>query len=57
MPKTSAEIVENKGGRLPFKVVFTNDGKVIAERPVASVDGGRRLIAELLPLLQRHEQE
>lgn len=57
MSRTSAQIVENKDGRLPFKVVFSKNGEVIAERPVASEDGGRRLIAELLPLLQRHEDE
>lgn len=55
MAETSAEIVETKGERFPFKVVFSKDGRVIAERPVASYEGGRRLIASLLPLLQKHQ--
>jgi hypothetical protein len=50
---TNAEIVQVEGERLPFKVVFSRDGKVIAERPVASRDGGRRLIDQLLP--RKHE--
>ncbi|HET7282789.1 MAG TPA: hypothetical protein VFI67_10780 [Sphingomicrobium sp.] len=52
---TTAEIVEARGDRMPFKVVFSKDGKVIAEHSVASYEGGRRLIATLLPLLQKHE--
>lgn len=55
MPATVAEIVETHGERLPLKVVFSKDGIVIAERPVGSYEGGRRLIARLLPLLQKHE--
>lgn len=55
MPKASAEIVENRGTRLPFKVIFWRDGEVVAERPVASSEGGQRLINQLLPLLQRYE--
>lgn len=57
MAKTSAEITENDGARLPLKVVFSKDGQVIAERSVASEEGGRRLIAELLPLLQKYDDE
>ena len=57
MPTTSAEIIETVGERLSFKVVFSKDGKVIAEHPVASHEGGRRLIADLLPLLRKHEDE
>lgn len=57
MSTTTAEIVRNDGERLPFKVVFSKDGNVIAERPVASHDGGRRLIAHLLPLLQKHDDD
>lgn len=56
MAATSAEIVETKGERLPFKVVFSKGGKILAERPVGSFDGGRRLIADLLPLLQKHDE-
>lgn len=55
MAATEAEIIETQGQRLPFKVVFTENGTVIAERPVGSYEGGRRLIATLLPLLQKHE--
>lgn len=55
MPPTNAEIVETEGERLPFKVVFSKDGQVIAERPVATHEGGRRLIENVLPLLQKHE--
>lgn len=55
MPATNAEIVETAGESLPFKVVFSKDGEVIAERPVATYDGGRRLIENVLPLLQKHE--
>ena len=55
MPATNAEIVETAGERLPFKVVFSKDGEVIAERPVATYVGGRRLIENVLPLLQKHE--
>jgi hypothetical protein len=51
----SAEILEISGERLPFKVVFKQDGEVIADRQVASYEGGRRLIEALLPLLQKHE--
>jgi hypothetical protein len=42
---------------MPWKVVFSKDGEVIAERPVGSQEGGRRLIAQLLPLLQKHEDD
>ena len=55
MATTSAEIIETKGERAPFKVVFSKDGKIIAEHAVVSLEGGRRLIADLLPLLQKHE--
>ena len=55
MPTTSAEIIQVEGQRLPFKVVFARNGKLIAEHPVASRDGGRRLVAYLLPLLQKYE--
>jgi hypothetical protein len=52
---TTAEIVKTPAERLPFKVIFSKDGKVIAERPVGSYDGGRKLIDNLLPLLRKGE--
>lgn len=55
MPATKAQIVKTAGERLPFRVVFSKEGEVIAERPVATYEGGRRLIDEVLPLLQKHE--
>ena len=55
MPRTRAEIVKSEDRMLPFKVVFTKDGETVAERPVATHAGGRRLIESLLPLLQKHE--
>lgn len=57
MATTTAQIVETRGERLPFKVVFSRDGKVIAERPVGSQEGGRKLIDNLLPLLRKDEEE
>jgi hypothetical protein len=53
---TTAEIVRTPGERLPFKVVFARAGKVIAERPVGSYQGGRKLIDNLLPLLRKHDE-
>lgn len=55
MATISAEILELSGERLPFKVVFKQDGEVIADRQVASYESGRRLIEALLPLLQKHQ--
>lgn len=55
MAITTAEIVETPAERLPFKVIFSRDGKVIAERPVGSQEGGRKLIDNLLPLLRKDE--
>lgn len=55
MPATTAEIVKTPGEQMPFKVVFSRNGQIVAERPVASSDGGRQLIDTLLPLLQKHE--
>ena len=54
MATISAEILELSGERLPFKVVFKQDGEIIADRQVASYEGGCRLIETLLPLLQKH---
>lgn len=56
MARISAEIVELSGKRQPFSVLFKKDGEVIADREVASYEGGRRLIETLLPLLQKHEE-
>lgn len=53
---TTAEIVDTPSERLPLKVVFSRDGKVIAERPVGSHEGGRKLIDALLPLLREDEE-
>ena len=55
MALTTAELVETPTERLPFKVIFSRDGKVIAERPVGSHEGGRKLIDNLLPLLRKDE--
>lgn len=52
---TTAKIVATPGERMPFKVLFAKNGAIIAERPVASLEGGRRLIEDLLPLLQKHD--
>jgi hypothetical protein len=52
---TTAEIVETPAERLPLKVVFSRDGKVIAERPVGSHEGGQKLIDTLLPLLRKED--
>lgn len=57
MTTISAEILELSGERLPFKVVFKQDGEVIADRQVASYESGRRLIDALLPLLRKHEDQ
>lgn len=53
----SAEIVETKGERTPFKVVFSKGGEVIAQHSVVSREGARRLIEDLLPLLQKYDVE
>ena len=54
MPATTAQIIETPRERLPFKVVFSKNGSILAER-VGSLASGHRLIANLLPLLQKHE--
>ena len=56
MGTTSAEIVETPDALLPFKVVFSKDGELIAERAVTSELAGRELIANLLPLLRKHQE-
>lgn len=55
MPEISAQIMKTHGERLPLKVVFRQNDTVIAEHPVPSQAGGERLVAELLPLLRKHE--
>ena len=57
MSTTSAAIVETPDQPLPFKVTFSKDGTVIAERPVTSRMAGEELIANLLPLLRRHDEQ
>jgi hypothetical protein len=52
---TTAEIVKTPAERLPYKVIFSRNGKVVAERPVGSHEGGRKLIDNLLPLLRKDE--
>ena len=56
MSTTSAAIVETPEEPLPFKVVFSKDGAIIAERPVTSQMAGHELIANLLPLLRKHDE-
>lgn len=55
MSTTSATIIETPEEPLPFKVVFSKDGVIIAERPVTSRMAGHELIANLLPLLRKHD--
>lgn len=57
MPATSGEIIETGDEVLPFKVVFSKDGRTIAEHSVATYAGARRLIEELLPLFQKQEDD
>ena len=52
MSGTIAEIVNTPGASMPFKVVFSSDGKAFAEHPVNSRLSGNELIAALLPVLQ-----
>jgi hypothetical protein len=52
---TNAEIVETPDGSLPLKVVFSKDGEPVAERAVTSELAGQELIANLLPLLRKHD--
>lgn len=54
--QTTAEIIETPRERLPFKVVFSSDGEVIAERPVTSMLAGSELIYVLLPLFRKHDE-
>ena len=56
MSITSAAVVETPEEPLPFKVVFSKDGVIIAERPVTSQLAGQELIANLLPLLRKHDE-
>jgi len=52
---TCAKIIATPEGILPFKVAFSKDGEVIAERAVTSQLAGHELIANLLPLLRKHD--
>jgi hypothetical protein len=55
MSTTTAAIVETPQEPLPFEVVFSKDGLVLAERPVTSQMAGHELIANLLPLLRKRD--
>lgn len=57
MSTTSAAIIETPEEPLPFKVTFEKDGVVIAERPVTSRMAGQELIASLLPILRKHDND
>lgn len=57
MPETTGEVVATPRARLPFKVVFRLDLKVIAESEVTSELAGRELIAALLPTLRKFEND
>ncbi len=56
MAATSAEVLETPNEALPFKVVISRDGQVLAERPVTSQLAARELIDAILPLLQRFDE-
>ena len=55
MAATKAEIVETPDETLPFKVVISRNGEVLAERPVTSRLAGSELIDALLPVLQKYD--
>jgi hypothetical protein len=55
MAMTNAQILETPDDPLPFKVVFSQDGETVAERAVTSELAGQELIANLLPLLRKHD--
>lgn len=44
----TADVVENPGGELPFKVVFKQGENVLAEWPVESQAEGEEQIVELI---------
>ena len=52
MSGTVAEILETPGEGMPFKVVFSVEGKSFAEHPVNSRLSADELIAAVLPVLQ-----
>jgi hypothetical protein len=55
MAETRAEIIATPEEVLPYKVVFSIDGKNIAERAVTSLVAGRELIEAILPTLQGYQ--
>jgi hypothetical protein len=57
MATTTAQIIETPDEPLPFKVVFSKDGQILAERPVTSQLSARELIDALLPLLRKHDEK
>ena len=57
MATTTAQIIETPDEPLPFKVVFSKDGQIVAERPVTSQLSARELIDALLPLLRKHDEK
>jgi len=56
MATTTAQIIETPDEPLPFKVVFSKDGQILAERSVTSQLSARELIDALLPLLRKHDE-
>jgi hypothetical protein len=52
---TKAEIIETPDEALPFKVVISRDGEVLAETPVTSQLAGHELVNVLLPVLRKHD--
>ena len=52
MSGTVAEVLETPGEGMPFKVVFSVEGKSFAEHPVNSRLSADELIAAVLPVLQ-----
>ena len=47
-----AELVSTSSERLPFKMVFWRDEKIIAEIPVSSLDAAMALANDLLKTLE-----
>ncbi|SFT11590.1 hypothetical protein [Methylobacterium sp. yr668] len=54
----TGEVIPTPGGDMPFKVVMRHDdGSVMAEMPVASLQEGEAFIAEALRDLQDKAKE
>jgi hypothetical protein len=53
MAFSTGEVLATPGGSQPFKVIFTTDGKVTAEWPVASEGDGEKQIVEVLKGLKK----